>query len=96
MRHPHYVWTDPGFAEEPLRKLQREWDCTCAGAQRRRARRHVHKYVHDALESLIRSIERHGEAAVTLASLTPYTVNRWVAELREAGAKSRSTPLPRV
>jgi integrase/recombinase XerD len=84
MRHPHYVWTDPGFAEEPLRKLQREWEVHLKGRSKTTSPDTRRKYVHDALESFIRSLERHGEAAV-LGSVTPYTVNRWISELREAG-----------
>lgn len=93
MQHPTFVWTDPAFADESLRKLQREWDVHLQGRTRRVAPGTRTKYIKDSLESFIRSLERHGEPTV-LANLTPFTVNRWVAEQRqdnrsEAGISSR-------
>lgn len=83
MQHPALVWTDPAYADEPLRRLRTEYVEYLKGRAERTSPATIEKYA-KSLVSFERSVEQAGEPC-TLGNLTPYTVNRWVREQRERG-----------
>ena len=83
MRHPSEVWADPSYADEPLDRLRREYLEYLRGREQPTSDGTVDKY-NKTLLSFLRSLDRHGEAAI-LGALTPQAVNRWVSEQRAAG-----------
>ncbi len=83
MQHPIEVWTDPSYAGEGLERMRREYVEYLRGRARPTSEGTVDKYS-KSLIAFMRSLEGAGEP-LTLSSLTPAAVNRWVREQRERG-----------
>lgn len=88
MRHPANVWTDPAYADEPLRRLRDEWKRHLSVGAGKRSEKTVHKYLQD-FDDFVRSLERHGVEPI-LGSITPDAVNLWIADQEERGNSPHS------
>lgn len=82
VQHPSRVWVDPSYANERLAQLSEYFVEYLKGRSKPAAPSTIEKYSY-SLQTFVRSLERHGEP-VTLASLTPFAVNRWIAEQRRS------------
>lgn len=83
VRHPSKVWEDPTYADESLVKLKDEYIRHLSGRAKVTSPATIQKY-RNSLESFIRSLQVNG-APLTLASLHPGNVDRWVEEQRGQG-----------
>ncbi len=83
MRHPSQVWTDPAFAEEPLRRLLDEYKRPISTGPNKLSPATVRKYLQD-LEDFLRALVKHGIAPV-LGSVTPDAVSVWTADQEARG-----------
>jgi site-specific recombinase XerD len=80
MRHPQHIWTEPSNGQYPLAVL---WDMYAehlAGRSKPASPATIRKYQFTLL-SFQRSLEVHGEPVV-LSSVTPFAVERWIADCR--------------
>lgn len=83
MRHPTQVWTDPAFAEEPLRRLLDEYKRHISSGPNKLSGATVRKYLQD-LEDFYRTLLKHGIEPV-LGSVTPDAVSVWTADQEARG-----------
>lgn len=82
MSHPHTVWTDPAHAQLSLERLTREYSLHLRGRAGATAPTTVLKY-EATLKAFRTSLARHGDPD-SLGAVTPFAVNRWVADQRGA------------
>ena len=80
MQHPESVWTEPSNAQYPIGVLRETYRDHLSGRTKAASPATIRKYDY-TLESLSRSLELHEQAPV-LASITPFAVERWVADCR--------------
>jgi site-specific recombinase XerD len=76
------MWTEPSNAQYPIDVLRETYRNHLSGRTRPASPATIRKYDY-TLESLSRSLELHGQALV-LASITPFAIERWVADCRNA------------
>jgi site-specific recombinase XerD len=82
MQHPESMWTEPSNAQYPIVVLRETYREHLAGRTKPASPATIRKYDY-ALESLSRSLGLHDQALM-LASITPFNVERWVADCRGA------------
>lgn len=83
MKHPPAAWTDPSHAQEDLPNLIEEYATWLRGRSERTSPQTITKYV-NSLNAFARTLTDAGEP-LTLASLTPANVDRWVSVQRFRG-----------
>ncbi len=88
MRHPARVWTDTSFEQESLERLRQEFKRQNLTGARKLSPFSVRKY-DQTLEDFMRSLERHGIAAV-LGELTPDNVALWQRDQEQRGNSPHS------
>jgi hypothetical protein len=82
MQHPESMWTEPSNAQYPISVLRATYRDHLSGRTRPASPATIRKYDY-TLESLSRSLDLHGQTLV-LASITPFAIERWVADCRNA------------
>lgn len=83
MKHQADVWKDESFADVSLHELRESYQNYLEGREKPASPDTIDKYL-DTLIGFEKSLEKHGDP-LTLASLTPGAVRRWIAEQRRNG-----------